>query len=70
MEVTTIIQEIDKLEPVDKKRVMSHMVLRRLQENAAFREEMTRRIDDKNPDNWVSLEELKKRWEQESDGGV
>jgi len=32
----------------------------RLQHDPAWRSEMTHRIDDRNPKNWVSLEDLKR----------
>jgi hypothetical protein len=35
----------------------------RLEKDSAWRSEMTRRIDDKDPDNWVSLPEWKKACE-------
>jgi hypothetical protein len=61
MGITEIIKEVDNLEPVDRKRLMSHLVLRRLHENESYREELARRLEDKNPEHWISLEELKKK---------
>ena len=61
MSITEIISEVDKLEPIDRKRLMSHLVLRRLQENEEYRNELSRRLDDKDPDHWVSLDKLKKQ---------
>ena len=61
MSITDLISEAEKLEAIDRKRLMSHLVLLRLRENDEYRKELTRRLDDKDPKNWVSLEELEKR---------
>ncbi|WP_309382217.1 hypothetical protein [Cerasicoccus frondis] len=61
MSITQIIDEVDRLEPADRKRLMAHLVLRRLRENEAYRAEITRRIDDKRPGAWVSMEEFEAR---------
>ncbi len=65
MGITEIISEVDKLEPIDRKRLMSHLVLRRLRENEDYRKELSRRLDDKDPDHWVSLDKLKKQIAEE-----
>ena len=36
----------------------------RLQNDPAWRTEMTSRIDDRNPKNWISLEDLKKTFKR------
>lgn len=61
MGITEIIKEVDNLEPVDRKRLMSHLVLRRLKENESYREELASRLEDKDPEHWISLNELKKK---------
>lgn len=65
MRITEIIKEVDNLEPIDRKRLMSHLVLRRLHENESFRKELARRLDDEDPNHWVSIYELKKNEEKE-----
>ena len=65
MGITEIIKEVDNLEPVDRKRLMSHLVLRRLKENESYREELAHRLEDKDPEHWISLDELKNKAEKE-----
>ena len=65
MGITEIIREIDALELVDRKRLMSHLVLRRLQENESYRNELADRLQDKKPENWTSADELKEKLRKE-----
>jgi hypothetical protein len=45
--------------PTDQQKELAAFLLHlRLQQDSAWRAEMTRRIDDTNPANWVSLEDL------------
>jgi hypothetical protein len=47
--------------PSDRQNELAAFLLHlRLEKQPAWRSEMTRRIDDKNPANWVSLPEWKK----------
>lgn len=68
MEVADIIHEIEKLEPLDKKRIIAHLVHRRLQDNSALRTELAQRLENKDPENWIGVEELEKRWKKSSGG--
>ena len=61
MGITQIIDEVDKMEPADRKRLMSHLVLRRIRENEAYRKELARWLDDKTPGKWITLDEVKSR---------
>ncbi len=58
MSITDLISEVDRLESVDRKRLMSHLTLLRLKENEEYRKELAARIDDKNPESWVSVEDF------------
>jgi hypothetical protein len=47
--------------PAERQNELAAFLLHlRLEKDNARRSEMTRRIDDKNPDNWVTLAEWKK----------
>lgn len=61
MGITDLISEVDRLEAVDRKRLMSHLVLLRLKENKDYRKELAHRLNDKNPERWASLEDMEKR---------
>ncbi|MGE9295525.1 MAG: hypothetical protein ACQKBV_04480 [Puniceicoccales bacterium] len=60
MSFADIIDEVDRLEPIERQRLMSHLVVLRLKENQSFRKEMASRFADKSPEQWVSLEEAKR----------
>lgn len=67
MSMAELMREVAGL-PVERQNELAAFLLHlRLQHDAAWRAEMTRRIDDKNPANWVSLEDWKK--ELSADGG-
>ena len=61
-----IMREVAEL-PVNRQNELAAYLLHlRLQQDAAWRTEMTRRIDDKDTSRWVSLENLES---QLADGG-
>jgi hypothetical protein len=61
MSITELIDQVDLLEPTDRKRLMAHLVLRELRENDAYRKEIARRLDDDSPEAWIKLEDLEAR---------
>ena len=66
MSMAEIMREVAEL-PVNRQNELAAYLLHlRLQQDAAWRTEMTRRIDDKDTSRWVSLENLES---QLADGG-
>ena len=66
MSMAEIMREVAEL-PVNRQNELAAYLLHlRLQQDAAWRTEMTRRIDDKDASRWVSLENLES---QLADGG-
>jgi len=58
MSITDIIAEVDRLEPIDQKRLMSHLVLQRLRDNSSYRSEIRARLSDTDPSHWKRPSEL------------
>ena len=66
MSMAEIMREVAEL-PVNRQNELAAYLLHlRLQQDAAWRTEMTRRIDDKDTSRWVSLKNLES---QLADGG-
>lgn len=61
MSVLEIKREIAKLPTEERRELAAFLVTLRHGETKEFREKMARKIDDKDPANWVSLEELDRR---------
>ena len=63
MSIQEIRTEIEALPVEERKRLAAFLVSLRHKEIAEYRTRMTRRIDDKSPENWATLEELDQRLE-------
>ncbi len=61
MSVDAILQELPKLENADLQRIRDLVNSIEDQRRAADRTEMARKIDDKDPSHWLTLEEFDKR---------
>jgi hypothetical protein len=53
--------EAASLTPAQRRELIGHLVALGRKNDAAFRRVLAEKIDDKNPDHWVSLDELKRR---------
>ena len=60
MSMAELMRAVADLEPKQQDELAAFLMHLRLQHDARWRKEMTRRIDDKQPDNWVSLHDWKK----------
>lgn len=60
MSMAEIMRELASLPPKRQNEVAAYLLHLRLQHDEGWRKEMGRRIDDKNPKNWVRLEDLEK----------
>jgi len=67
MSVDAIMQELPKLNDADLLRVQDLLNSIRDQRDIEHMKEMERRIDDKDPSNWVTLEELQSRFSLRED---
>jgi hypothetical protein len=61
MSVDAILQELPKLESAELSRIRDLLNSIEDQRNTAHMTEMARLIDDKDPANWITLEELDRR---------
>lgn len=53
--------EIERMPSADRRQLAAFLVTLQHGDIAGYRSELTRRIDDKNPGNWVALEDLDRR---------
>jgi hypothetical protein len=60
MSLETIMEEARQLSEADARRLSAFLVS--LRRDPDFAEEMARRIDDKDPKNWATLEEFDRRF--------
>jgi hypothetical protein len=61
MSIDAIIQELPKLESADLRRIRDILNSIEDQRNVEYMKELARRLDEKDPSRWVSLEELQSR---------
>ena len=61
MSLTELKSEVDRLSPEERRQLTAYLVARDRMLDPEFREELARKIDDRNPEHWVSLEEAEKR---------
>jgi hypothetical protein len=61
MSIEAIKQELANLDISRRHEIVAFLLAMEDQANPAYRTSLTRKIDDKNPDHWVSLEELDRR---------
>lgn len=60
MSMAELMRELAGLPQKRQNELAAYLLHLRLQHDEKWRKEMGRRIDDKNPANWVSLEDLEK----------
>jgi hypothetical protein len=63
MSIQEIMSEIETLPVEERKRLAAFLVSLRHQELAEYRTRMARKIDDKDAENWATLEDLDQRLE-------
>jgi hypothetical protein len=59
MKMADLMREVASLPKARQAELAAFLLHLRLQQNSAWKTEMTRRIDDSNPANWVSLQDCK-----------
>ena len=60
MSMAELMREMANLQPQQQNELAAYLLHLRLQHDDAWRTEMTRRIDDREPSNWTSLHDWKK----------
>ncbi|MDA0768501.1 MAG: hypothetical protein O3A87_11385 [Verrucomicrobia bacterium] len=61
MTIQAILAEVETLPADERRRLAAFLVSLRHKDLADYRARMAERIDDKSPENWVTLEELEQR---------
>jgi hypothetical protein len=62
MSLEKVKSEVAQFSAAQQDQLAAYLVHLRHQRDARVRKELSSKINDKNPDNWVSLGELKERW--------
>jgi hypothetical protein len=61
MSIAELKSEVDRLLPEERRQLTAYLVTRDRMADPEFLQEIARKIDDKDPEHWLSLEEAKKR---------
>jgi hypothetical protein len=61
MTYTEVKEEIGRMNEQERQRLLSHLVSLRVKENESYRRELGRRLADKDPENWIPLDEAERR---------
>ena len=61
MEVGELKSELQALESKERRQMIAFLLALEEKDNQAYRQELARRIDDKDPTHWFSLDELDRR---------
>ena len=64
MNMAELMREVSNLPDEQRKELAAYLLHLRLQHDTAWRGEMTHRIDDRTPANWMDLQDWKKEVEQ------
>jgi hypothetical protein len=59
MKLAELMREISRLSASEQKQLAAYLLHLRLEQDAEWRSEMTRRIDDRTPANWLELGDWK-----------
>jgi hypothetical protein len=62
MSLAQLKQEAVELSPAEQSELMAFLASIQIAEDDELRSELTRKIDNRNPASWVSLDDLQKRW--------
>jgi hypothetical protein len=63
-------EEVASLAKDDRRELMGNMAALQIAEDPAFRKALTERIDDRSPENWVTLEGLDAKLKAAEDEGL
>ena len=67
MNMAELMREVSRLSTDEQKQLAAYLMHLRLEQLPEWRAEMSRRIDDQTPSNWMTLEACKKNLEQNSE---
>lgn len=61
MSIAELKAEVDRLSPEEREHLAAYLKIRKQMQDKEFVKELSRKVDDKNPANWITLEEAEKR---------
>jgi len=61
MELQELQREVERLNPEEQRKLISFLVGLDLRRDEGFREELQRRLDDREPNEWMRLDEAERR---------
>jgi len=67
MNLALIQKEVETLAPDEQDRLAAYLTVLRMQRTPEHAEQLSRRLDDRNPDHWLTLNELKAKLSKDDD---
>ena len=61
MSIAELKAEVDRLSPEEREHLAAYLKIRKQMQDKEFVKELSRKVDDNNPANWITLEEAEKR---------
>ena len=61
MTLVEVEKEANRLTDAEQRQLISHLISQRVQRNAPYKQELTRRLSDKDPSRWISLDDAETR---------
>jgi hypothetical protein len=61
MELQELQREVERLNPEEQRKLISFLVALDLRRDEGFRDELQRRLDDRDPNGWIRLDEAERR---------
>jgi hypothetical protein len=61
MELQELQREAERLNPEEQRKLIRFLVALDLRRDEGFREELQRRLDDRDPNGWIRLDEAERR---------
>ena len=63
MSIAELKAEVDRLSPKEREQLTAYLLMKNRLLDPKLRRKLTKKIDDKDPSHWITLEELEKRLE-------
>ena len=61
MELEELQREVERLNPEEQRKLIRFLVALDLRRDEGFRDELQRRLDDRDPNGWIRLDEAERR---------
>jgi hypothetical protein len=64
MSVAELKSELDRLSPEERRQISAYLYLEERMQDPEFQAEIGRKMDDKDPSHWMTLEEVERRLQE------